>query len=539
MNIQYDYIEHEKDYWAKLLNLYEQNHTNASLSFVQLLLFHYNVNDFKSLKAGNLLLLYLESEKFEKWLIKLFVCSKSVSNEYMKKIISECYEYNNLEIITKLYFNILDVKSEIEENILQRNYLIETIYMKYESIIKEFINRFLEKVSSYEGNDSIKYLSGHTLEEQKYIINSVREFDEKERKLIIEKKLISIKKYLDWSFIKNLYNISSEKWIFEYFERYNETKFNNKSSDEYEGMFNRLNENSDSFFKWYFSIKELPQIEDGFVVQVDALGLEWLPYIIYIINKYGKEYNKEITSVSIHRSNLPTITKNNKIENAKYIQDLDLLLHDTKGYKFPDTFIKQLKLVREIVTKILKIPESKIYLTADHGATCHCLKQFGRIKKYNFENNEHEGRYIQDSLNLTDNESFIKTNNCYIGLKHDSLNSLPRREVHGGATPEEVLVPLVIIENFEKEIIYQFELLNKIIHYNNKKIKIKIHPITKTLPIILINSKIFSPTIQDGFFVFDVSALPPKIYTGKCRISNQEFDFSFEISGGMKEEDLF
>jgi len=244
-------------------------------------------------------------------------------------------------------------------------------------------------------------------------------------------------------------------------------------------------------------------------------------------------------TVYLYFTEIISMTKNNKITNAKYIQDLDLLLHDSKGYKFPDTLIRQLKLIREIITSILKITESKIYITADHGATCHCLKQFGRIKKYDFESSEHEGRYLQNSANLTENESFIKTNNYYIGLKHDSLNSLPRREVHGGATPEEVLVPLIVIENVENVIVYQFEVINKLIQYNSKKISIKIHPIPKKNPVIAINSIIFSPTLKDGLFVFDISELSPKKYNGKCIIINQEFNFEFEISGGMKEEDLF
>jgi len=539
LNIKYDYVKHEKEFWGKLLNLYEQKKSDCSMSFVQLLLSHFNINDFETLTVENIFLLYLESDKFEKWLIKLYICSKNISNNYLKKIILECYEYNNLEVISKLYFNILNVKSEISENILQRNCLIEAIYENYASLINELISKFLEKVSDYEGNDSLKYLTGHTFEEQRYIFNSIQNMDEKAKMQIVNTKLSSGAKYLDWSTVTHQYNKSYENWIFEYFEKYNKTKFNNKPSDEFEKLFNKVNKNSDSFFKWYYNFEELPQISDGFVIQIDALGVEWLSYLIYIINKYGKEYNKEITSVSIHRSNLPTITKNNKIINAKYIQDLDLLLHDSKGYKFPDTLIKQLKLIRDIVTNILKIPESKIYLTADHGATCHCLKQFGRIKKYDFENNEHEGRYLQNSANLIENESFIKTNNCYIGLKHDSLNSLPRREVHGGATPEEVLVPLIVIENVENVIVYQFEVINKLIQYNSKKISIKIHPIPKKNPVIAINSTIFSPTLQDGLYVFDVSELSPNKYNGKCIINNQEFSFKFEISGGMKEEDLF
>jgi hypothetical protein len=38
-----------------------------------------------------------------------------------------------------------------------------------------------------------------------------------------------------------------------------------------------------------------------------------------------------------------------------------------------------------------------------------------------------------------------------VALTHASLNTKPVREVHGGCTPEEILVPFIVISNKKSE----------------------------------------------------------------------------------------
>lgn len=538
LNINYNFIEHEKEHWEQLLLLYEHTRKNGSLSFVDFLQSHFNIKNLKSYVSEQVLLLYLRCDKFEKWLIKLYLSSLNNNDNYLRDIVLECSEYTNSEVISKIYFNILNVESNLDNFIDQREKLIEEIYLDYIEDISKIIQSFVSTISSSESRDIIKFLTGHTFEEKQFIFSILKQMNEEEKMSLVNTKLYSVAKYLDWSFVKHQYE-SIDNWIIEYFEKYNKTKFDNQSSEEYDNLFNSHNKNSDTFFKWCYGIDELPDLNEKNVVQIDALSVEWLPYIVYIINKFGKEYNKELSSVTIHRAILPTITKYNKISNAEYIQDLDLLLHSNTGYRFPETFIKQLELIKKLVINVLRKTETKVYLTSDHGATCHCMKQFGRIKKYDFDNIEHEGRYLSDSKGMGENESFIKLDNYFIGLKHDSLNALPRREVHGGASPEEVLIPLLVIEQIDNQISYKFEIDEKIIDYNCKKLAIKIYPKPKRNPIVYINESIYTASLQNDLYIFDVSDLTPNKYKAKCSISNQNFNFEFQIIGGLKEEELF
>jgi hypothetical protein len=42
--------------------------------------------------------------------------------------------------------------------------------------------------------------------------------------------------------------------------------------------------------------------------------------------------------------------------------------------------------------------------------------------------------------------------NFKVALTHASLNNKPSREVHGGCTPEEILVPFILISNKKEDI---------------------------------------------------------------------------------------
>jgi uncharacterized protein YuzE len=64
----------------------------------------------------------------------------------------------------------------------------------------------------------------------------------------------------------------------------------------------------------------------------------------------------------------------------------------------------------------------------------------------------HEGRYIElDNSETIEDSDYIRhkngADNFKVALTHASLNTKPLREVHGGCTPEEILVPFLVISN--------------------------------------------------------------------------------------------
>lgn len=94
----------------------------------------------------------------------------------------------------------------------------------------------------------------------------------------------------------------------------------------------------------------------------------------------------------------------------------------------------------------------RIVITADHGATARA-KWTNAEKKYSFENADHEGRCCKisdkaeysDTANYVVYEDVVKPGTPYlISLNDTSLNNRPRYEDHGGATAEEMLVPVIV-----------------------------------------------------------------------------------------------
>ena len=107
----------------------------------------------------------------------------------------------------------------------------------------------------------------------------------------------------------------------------------------------------------------------------------------------------------------------------------------------------------------------RILITADHGATARA-KWTETKKKYNFVESDHEGRCckIDSKDDYADTVDYIiyedegKTGNPYIiSLNETSLYNRPKYENHGGATVEEILVPVIVAspQTGQKKTVYK------------------------------------------------------------------------------------
>jgi hypothetical protein len=111
---------------------------------------------------------------------------------------------------------------------------------------------------------------------------------------------------------------------------------------------------------------------------------------------------------------------------------------------------KEIDIVKDIFKKILnQTTETTFAIVSDHGLTA--LSRLVDSKKYTAKAS-HEGRYIElnNSDTIEDTDYIRHTNNGVnykVALTHASLNTKPVREVHGGCTPEEILVPFIVISN--------------------------------------------------------------------------------------------
>ena len=247
---------------------------------------------------------------------------------------------------------------------------------------------------------------------------------------------------------------SSLHWISNYLFEYKLSKIMDKPTDWFNDYCNNITH--ENFLTWYSS-SELSspldllngKIYDKIIV-VDGVGAEFFDYINYIIEENG--YVAVYSNIS--KCFLPSITSVHKEKYTnkydEWILDFDANCIHKLYYKDLGLIPKELDEIKIIIESIFKKYRGKrIAFIADHGCTVA-----GRIlhsKSYGFDA-EHEGRCIRldNSSNIKneDNNDYFSYSNgkdrYLVSLSGASLSDMAKRESHGGAMIEEVVVPCII-----------------------------------------------------------------------------------------------
>lgn len=242
----------------------------------------------------------------------------------------------------------------------------------------------------------------------------------------------------------------------DYFEKYKHLKINNTIDNEFlqevddlaeKRIYNRLSSREEI-------ISNL-DTDNKLLLWVDALGVEYLAYITYLANKLDLSLQ-----ISIGRSMLPTITSINRTfydewsGEKKKINQLDEIKHKSDGgYNFegndlPIHLAKELKVIENIMNEIANKLASKKYknisIVSDHGASRLAVIRRKEEKHETDTRGEHSGRCCKAFKNY--DLSFATEENGYIVLADYGRFKGSRAanvEVHGGASLEEVVVPII------------------------------------------------------------------------------------------------
>lgn len=130
--------------------------------------------------------------------------------------------------------------------------------------------------------------------------------------------------------------------------------------------------------------------------------------------------------------------------------DIDALAHkNTNAY--PSNIVVEIEMVKKAINEILTLyAGKKIAIVSDHGLSYLSQKQPGlNLKGFEFH---HSGRYaVRTSGAATKDENYhlLDSSKTACALNHKSLGAKIQSGLgaHGGCTPEEVLVPILIISS--------------------------------------------------------------------------------------------
>lgn len=247
------------------------------------------------------------------------------------------------------------------------------------------------------------------------------------------------------------------KELTSYFKRYRRLKLNNTVDESF------CRDSFDVSFSDFPSrdselLKCTPDSKTALLV-VDAMGAEYLPLIVELSSVYSLKIERHCSVLSHY----PTSTKFNQIvchcERLSDIKTLDTIVHDGatrhQSCEYYENIAKVLdeefpQIFESIIQGMIRF--DRIILTADHGASRLAVlaNESGFSKTLSKPSAEmpDDWRYVKAPQGESCPADFIETlSGDYWVVR--GYNRLPKQggkqyELHGGYTPEECLVPLVV-----------------------------------------------------------------------------------------------
>jgi hypothetical protein len=440
ISIDIEYKASDEYFWMQLLSLIDCNKT-TTFSFKA---FVEDKINFRKLSIKVLLNKWTspDTTEFDRWLLKHYYLQLIADNEYLNSIILDCVDYSALRLFREIALSIF-VDTNSNSQIVERNTLLQLFAQQYklpDSDLSDMKEQILD-IAKTDTNKAISLCSGRFSFEEELFIGWYK---------VGKLSLSELQKiYPDFATYMN--DLKLDSWANTYIQAYKNAKIEDKYSDEIKNIVEEKNANENSFYEWYNSnefelSKELLVKETADKVYwIDGLGIEYLSLIKEIISKS----NFQIEKMKIAKTGIPSSTDHNKFVGVVKIEDLDNYIHNNL-YQYPQTACKEIEIVKDIFSKILtQSAETTIAIVSDHGLTA--LSRLVDSKKYAAKAS-HEGRYIKlESEETIEDSDYIRhkngTDNFKVALTHASLNTKPVREVHGGCTPEEILVPFIVISN--------------------------------------------------------------------------------------------
>lgn len=200
--------------------------------------------------------------------------------------------------------------------------------------------------------------------------------------------------------------------------------------------------------------------EDAYFLWIDGMGLEWVDLIIKKIE--SKCANIEY-KIQVAGAKNPTITSHNnawdsmdapfekydKLDSKSHIKD------KSEINSYFEVFVQQLDIMNEIADKIASLLQSHntLVITSDHGLSRMAALAFHELRAVEPPPKaivENLGRYciLENDRNLDISRTYHDDN--YLLFKshnHFTSSGNAPGEIHGGMTPEEFLVPIIMIKN--------------------------------------------------------------------------------------------
>lgn len=497
---------------------------------------------------------------FDRWLLALYYRKISSENSYISKALAACSKLTESELFSNIATLIFDEPSP-EKYIFERRKGIEIAGrhgVNIPDMARKKLKAKLQAIATSPEHggyySAVKLLTPLTKEEMELAIvwlgkGCIKPVEIKE----IFPGLYHYMQPL------GLNNLSGEKqWISEYIDAYRQSKLADMAVERISEMIGAKNATPSTFLNWKDDFKTVRTIlhnrkDIDVFYWIDGLGIDWIPFIRNIVAKYSKEHIY-LNEIHVATAELPTITSVNKVKLQSLLPDnvdlpkigsLDELAH--RHHTYPDYIIQEMDLVGRAITEVLtNYNGKKIAFISDHGLTYLSQYETG-LKLANVES-DHEGRVAKvtsGNIGQDNNYIILDDGKTLCSLSHRSLvNKVNKGHgAHGGCTPEEVLVPIIILSSHKNTSNFTATLVNDEVDGTNPVIQFQIRGLSSIdNPTVEYNGVLYS-LIHMGANLFESERLNLVDTATKImlNINGVKFDsYIIKVSTGVSEDtDLF
>lgn len=401
--------------------------------------------------------------EFKNWVfyISLKQNYDRIQNDYLAYVVAntDCYEDLRINLLTGIV------------HIPRSDGRFHNLYTERKKLVKGFpeseIAAFIRE-NQIDPMESIYRYTDNTKMEREAIISWVAQHG-----YITEIEIIypALAQYLG-EYVFDCGGLSDE--LTKYFKQYRLMKVTNQITPEFLAQ---VEQNAQKLPYTHLETRDsailrIPDKKDAFLYWIDALGVEYLSYIVILAKKKGLSIHVDIAYVE-----LPTITSINKGFFEKWAGSkkekeprLDEIKHKEEGGYFyrpgqaPVHLASELEVIRKSIDRAateLAMHTCKTFVIAsDHGASRLAVIHHQEEKYDTDTKGEHSGRCCKEFADADLPQAICENGYLVLADYGRFKNSRAANvEVHGGASLEEVIVPIITL-SLKKQCDLIIELLN-------------------------------------------------------------------------------
>jgi hypothetical protein len=557
ISIPFDYKDKEEEHWEYLYNIFLTSPQTIALfdfdSFISKR-FDYDLLDLSMLSFVKHYLNLTNTS--EKWLLSNWYQSKFNGDEIQEHFplcFESLSEFSDTELIHNIW--LYAFRKHPSKMLLQERFkLLSFIHKELNKPTDELENIVDSELDIQEEfvTSNPEILTGLLKCESLYVLKKLSQDIAFIKSPIFRCRFSNLYEYVNWDNFEYTSKGCNE-WIIPYFKNYCLGKLTWKRQPEIDNILNKVNEDDKALYEWYYK-QQLPDYSsanNNIIYWVDCLGAEWAPLLLHLLNESDVDKKWFIESIDIRRVYLPTITDVNRIPESHHILDLDNYIHSNQISNNLNQFLLgQISVLQSIVKQILASPHDSIVISSDHGSSYLCIKEFIDNKGLGMSDTEHGGRYkcinsmsdfVSDQvkiLHITESPH-IHENKCLIAIKHISLGDRTPFEVHGGATPEEILIPFIKLNRVKKHKLIIDPISFDEVKANNPVIELTIHPTPLGMPYIIVSGKRYNMTFVQNHWSCSFKGLNSGQYIATLVVDGNNFEIKLSIKSGFIQEELF